>query len=142
MSGAGLLIFLPLTLYIGGCEPSDRGHLHRVNLGGRGALEHAVPAVIQAAPGDGVEFRTVDHRVHTLSFPADSLDPRVRAFLDSTDQRSGALLVTRGSRFILNLDGAPPGEYVFISEGHGGSARGVVEVITPSGVGPSGPERP
>ena len=105
--------------------------LHRVTLGGRGSDEHAVPTVIQASPGDGVEFRTVDHRVHTVGFVADSLAPEVRGFLESTGQMASPPLVTRGTRFVLRLQNAPPGRYLFRSEGHGGTAMGVVEVGVP-----------
>jgi plastocyanin len=144
--GAGLLSFLILLLPLSGCGRAVGGgadaavedveslglpsgaQLHRITLGGRGSEEHAVPTLIQAEPGDGVEFRTVDHRVHTLTFPADSLSPEVLAFLDSTGQMASPPLVTRGSRFIVRLQNAPPGRYFFVSEGHGGTARGVIEV--------------
>ncbi len=104
--------------------------LHRVTLGGRGAEEHAVPTRVSALPGDGVEFVTVDHRVHTLLFLPDSLSGEVRSFLESTGQMASPPLVSRGSRFILRLEGAPRGRYAFMSEGHGGTAFGVVEVGT------------
>ena len=112
--------------------------MHRITLGGRGSEEHAVPSIVRAADGDGVEFRTVDHRVHTVTFPLDSLAAEAAEFLVSTGQTLSPLLATRGSRFILNLEGAPPGRYPFITEGHGGSAHGVVEVV-PRG-GPGSPE--
>jgi len=144
--GAGLLPLLTLSAILGGCQGSGSGEedpdaeeiralglptgaqLHRITLGGRGAEEHAVPTRIQASPGDGVEFRTVDHRVHTLTFLPDSLTPEVQAFLESTSQMAGPPLVARGSRFVLRLQNAPPGRYLYVSEGHGGVARGVVEV--------------
>jgi plastocyanin len=155
-TGAGLLPFLFFVLFpavsfcLSGCVGSEtdatggdaelleamglspRARLHRITLGGRGAQEHAVPTLIQASPGDGVEFLTVDHRVHTVSFPADSLSPEVRLFLSESGQRSSPPLVSRGSRFILNLQNAPPGRYPFVSEGHGGRAGGVVQVGDPT----------
>jgi plastocyanin len=103
--------------------------LHRVTLGGQGAVESAVPSMIQAHPGDGVEFRTEDHRVHTVTFLSDSLAPEVHSFLESTGQLGSPPLVSRGTRFILRLQDAPPGRYPFLSEGHGGMAKGVVEVV-------------
>lgn len=112
-----------------GLSPGAR--LHQVTLGGRGSEEHAVPALIQADPGDAVEFRSVDHRVHTVTFPPDSLTPEVRAFLESTGQANSPPLVFRGSRFIVKLENAPKGRYPFVSEGHGGTARGAVEVGLP-----------
>ena len=107
--------------------------LHRVTLGGRGSVEHAVPSSVEALPGDVVEFLTVDHRIHTITFLADSLSPEGVAFLASTGQRGSLPLVDRGSRFLFRLEGAPPGRYVFLSEAHGGSAVGVVEVLDLTG---------
>jgi len=148
--GAGLLLFFILSGTVEACVgPADGGEalsneeasalglrpgvqLHRVTLGGRGAEEHAVPTRIQASPGDGIEFLTVDHRVHTVEFVNDSLTDEVRAFLESTGQMTSPPLVSRGSRFMLRLQDAPPGRYLFLSEGHGGQARGVIEVAMPS----------
>lgn len=148
--GAGLLAFFVISLSLTGCLGSDAEapgsdpealqalglspgvQLHRVTLGGRGAEEHAVPTLVLASPGDGVEFVTVDHRVHTLMFPVDSLSPAVRLFLEESGQISSPPLVTRGSRFILNLTNAPPGRYLFVSDGHGGRAGGLVQVGDPS----------
>jgi plastocyanin len=111
---------------------SPGAHLHLVTLGGRGSEEHAVPTRIQASPGDAVEFRSVDHRVHTVTFPPDSLSPEILSYLESTSQRSSPPLVFRGSRYIVKLRDAPPGRYPFVSEGHGGKAWGVVEVGSPA----------
>jgi hypothetical protein len=149
--GAGLFLFLLLSLGLFGCRGAGSGEppgseaelqtlglppgtaIHRITLGGRGADEHAVPTRIDAAPGDAVEFRTVDHRVHTLKFVLDSLAPEVRSFLVATGQDESPPLVSRGSRFILRLSDAPVGRYLFVTEGHGGSARGIVLVGAPAG---------
>ncbi len=106
--------------------------MHQVTLGGRGSEEHAVPTVIQALPGDGVEFRTVDHRVHTLTFLADSLAPSLRDYLEATGQMGSPPLVSRGSRFIVRLEDAPKGRYPFETKGHGGTANGVLVVGSPN----------
>lgn len=145
--GAGLLAFSLVVLSAPGCGFSGEGlldadveearalgfpagaRLHRVTLGGHGAVESAVPSLIQAHPGDGVEFRTEDHRVHTVTFPPDSLAPEVHSFLESTGQLGSPPLVSRGTRFILRLQDAPPGRYPFLSEGHGGTSGGAVEVV-------------
>lgn len=147
--GAGLLRLLTLAVVFGGCQGPGLGgddsvaeearalglpsgaQLHRVTLGGRGSEEHAVPTRILASPGDGIEFLTVDHRVHTLNFVADSLTDEVHAFLESTAQMASPPLVSRGSRFILRLQNAPIGRYLYVSEGHGGVARGVIDVGFP-----------
>ncbi len=106
----------------------EGARLHRVTLGGRGREEHAVPLRIEAAPGDAVEFRTVDHRVHVVTFPGDSLLSDPRAYLERTGQAGSPPLVFRGSSFLLRLEGAPRGRYPFLSEGHGGVMGGVIEV--------------
>jgi plastocyanin len=147
--GAGLLPILAILVLLPGCQPDDGGAraraedearavglpsgavIHRVNLGGRGSEEHAVPALIRASEGDGVEFVSVDHRVHTVEFLPDSLTSDVRTFLESTGQMASPPLVDRGSRFVLKLQNAPQGRYFFRSEGHGGMAHGVVEVGSP-----------
>lgn len=144
--GIGLLFFLS---FLGGCQESQSeaslrrleeaqalglssgAELHQVTLGGRGSEEHAVPTIIQALPGDAVEFRTVDHRVHTLMFLPDSLSTTVRGYLETTGQMGSPPLVSRGSRFIVRFDDAPQGRYPFESKGHGGVAKGVVVVGSP-----------
>ena len=153
--GAGLLLF-PLLLGPIGCGPRpgeapdpetegarDLGlrtgsRLHRVVLGGRGSEEHVLPQRIQAGPGDAVEFVTVDHRVHTVAFVQDSIPARAWDFLLSTGQDVSPPLLSSGSRFLVRLDGAPPGRYLFRSRGHGGQALGVIELgVTPDNANPS-----
>jgi len=120
LPGAGL--FLLLALVTAGCSDSpeagpdqevlgaralglaDGARLHRVILGGRGSDEHVLPARIRASRGDGVEFVTVDHRVHTVWFPPDSLAAEALAFLISTEQEESPPLLRRGSRFVLVLE--------------------------------------
>ncbi len=151
MRGAGLLAFLLLVLGMVGCGSPSEGipdaeveraralglpagaRLYRITLGGRGAREHVVPTLITVLPGDGVEFFTADHRVHTVSFLPDSLTPEAHAFLESSGKLRSPPLVSRGTRFILRLQDAPPGRYPFVSEGHGGTAHGVVVVGDPRG---------
>lgn len=149
LSGVGLLPFLVFMAVFQACEspggdpdalsseeaeavglpPGTR--LHRVTLGGRGAEEHAVPTVVQASPGDAVEFRTVDHRVHTLEFLTDSLSVEAFDFLEASGQTASPPLVARGTRFIVSLQNAPVGRYPFMSMGHGGRAYGVLVVGPP-----------
>lgn len=147
--GAGLLAFVVMGGGLLGCDGAaqDEGdplaseaaalelpsgaELHRVTLGGRGSEEHAVPTRIVIEPGDAVEFRTVDHRVHTIKFPTDALSAEGRTFLEDSGKLSSPPLVSRGSRFVVRFEGAPPGVYPFESSGHGGTALGVVEVGLP-----------
>jgi plastocyanin len=145
--GAGLLLFLPLV--VGGCgerfpeatDPEIEGaramglpsgsRLHQVLLGGRGSEEHVLPQRVSASPGDAVEFVTVDHRVHTISFLPDSLSSEALAFLTEEGRVASLPLISRGSRFLVILEGAPAGRYPFVSQGHGGKAYGVIDLRPP-----------
>lgn len=111
-----------------GLPPGAR--IHRVLLGGRGAEEHLLPHRVRAAPGDAIEFLTVDNRIHTISFLVDSIPLGAVEFLDASGASASPPLVTRGSRFVVRLEGAPLGSYPFVSRGHGGEARGVIELAT------------
>jgi len=102
--------------------------IHTITLGGRGGDEHAAPSRVELRPGDVVEFLVVDGRVHTVRFPEDSLTEALASFLRRTDQLESPPLVERGSRFVLTFENAPRGRYPFVSEGTGGSARGVLLV--------------
>lgn len=151
---AGFLLFFLLFLAPLGCNsdgepPPDpelegagalglgRGaRLHTVVLGGRGAEEHVLPERLQVRPGDAVEFVTVDHRVHRVVFDEDSLEAEVMEFLAGAGVTSSPPLTEKGSRFLLRLEGAPRGRYPFVSYGHGGAARGVIQVGADSVSGP------
>ena len=146
--GAGLLLFSSLPFGLCGCgagpdefsDPEVEGaralglrsgaRLHQVVLGGRGTEEHLLPSRILASPGDAVEFVTVDHRVHTLFFLVDSLSSEGWDFLVSSGQEASPPLLSRGSRFLVRLEGAPLGRYPYLSRGHGGRASGVIELHT------------
>jgi plastocyanin len=99
-----------------------------VVLGGRGSEEHVLPQHIATSPGDAVEFVTVDHRVHTVSFLQDSLSIEGIDFLTSVGRMASLPLISRGSRFLVLLEAAPHGRYPFVSQGHGGRAYGVIDV--------------
>jgi plastocyanin len=82
-------------------------------------------------PGDAVVFETVDHRVHTVSFLTDGLTVMAQEFLETRGVLASLPLVTRGTTFVVILDGAPVGSYPFVSEGHGGHALGRILVTVP-----------
>lgn len=102
--------------------------VERVSLGGARDREHVVPPTVLVESGTVVEFYTVDRRVHSITFMEDSLTPSARRFLEEKGQLSSPPLVERGSRFVVDFLGAPPGRYPYLSHGHGESARGVIVV--------------
>lgn len=102
--------------------------IHEITIGGRGNEEHVVPTVLQLPRDAIVVFTTVDGRVHTVSFPEDSLALDAALFLERTSQQRSPPLVDRGSRFVLTFEGAPGGRYRFRSEGPGGEAWGTLLV--------------
>lgn len=107
---------------------ADDRPIHRIVLGGRGAREHVVPPRLTVEPGAVVDFVTVDGRIHTVSFVDDSLSTEARSFLRGTRQTASPPLLDQGARFVVDLEGAPPGRYPFRSEGPGGDARGEIVV--------------
>lgn len=102
--------------------------IHRIALGGRGSDEHVAPARISLGRRAIVEFVTVDGRIHTVTFPEDSLAMDAALFLRRTSQLRSPPLVDRGSRFVLTFEDAPPGRYPFRSDGPGGEAWGLILV--------------
>jgi len=118
-----------------GASPPAPDAVERIVLGGRGSEEHVVPTRIRIPPGGAVEFVSVDHRVHTVTFLLDRLSPEVRDFLTRTGQDRSPPLARRGARFRVSLRGAPPGRYPFVARAHGGAAEGVLEVGAPTGSG-------
>ncbi|MCH7563243.1 MAG: hypothetical protein IH968_05395 [Gemmatimonadetes bacterium] len=100
--------------------------VERVSLGGARDREHVVPPTVRVESGTVVEFYTVDRRVHSITFMEDSLTLPARRFLEEKGQLSSPPLVERGSRFVVDFMGAPPGRYPYLSHGHGESTRGVI----------------
>ena len=103
--------------------------VHQIVLGGRGDQEHVLPQRLRVRPGDAVAFVTVDHRIHRVEFPPDSLAGEAFRFLASRGRDTSPPLSIRGSRFVVILEDAPLGRYPFFSLGHGGVAHGVIEVV-------------
>ena len=102
--------------------------LYRIVLGGQGRMEHLVPTRLEIPQGAIVEIVTVDRRVHTVTFLQDSLSPQAAAFLTETNQMQSPPLLEQGSRFVISFREAPPGRYHFVSEGHGGTASGIIVI--------------
>lgn len=116
-----------------GCQPADSGSGVAVDtayvvLGGRGSEEHVVPGRVVVRTGGAVVFETVDHRVHTITFEADSIDAAGLSFLNATGQLRSPPLVARGTVYRISLEGAPPGYYPFWAEGPGPPVRGAIFV--------------
>jgi plastocyanin len=106
----------------------DRTPIHQVLLSGRGDHTRVLPAHLEVGPGDVVQFRVMDRRVHRVRFPLDDLEPAPREFLQATDQYSPAPLVEQGARLVLTFEGAPPGVYLFWVEGYGDPVQGSIRV--------------
>lgn len=102
--------------------------VHTISLGGARSEETVRPDSLEIDSGDLVEFVTVDRRVHALRFPADSLGPEMRKFLEATGQDESPPLVGQGSRFVMTFENAPPGRYPFVSRGYGEEAGGTIVV--------------
>lgn len=77
------------------------------------------PVRVEAAPGDVVRFTTGDNRLHALAFDAALLSPEARAFLEQTGQLRAPPLVTKGTQWVVTLEGAPAGEYPLTCTTHG-----------------------
>ena len=87
-----------------------------IQLGGGRDQEHVLPLTLEISGGEWVEFVTLDHRVHTLSFVADSLSPEAHEFLLATGQLHGPPLLVRGTRLFVDFREAPEGRYVFFEQ--------------------------
>ncbi len=139
-----LSLTLALVLLPAGCQQEPERHVdprlvealglqgdelvHTISLGGRGSEEHIVPPSLEISVGEVVQFVTVDRRVHTIRFPADSLAPPEAAFIETTGQGASPPLLGLGSRFVLTSENAPPGRYPFLSSGHGEATGGIIFV--------------
>ncbi len=99
-----------------------------VQLSGGRDVEHVVPPHLEIDPGEWVQFVTLDRRVHTLLFVADSLSPEATEYMRETGQLEGPPLLTLGSRFLVDFRDAPLGRYVFTSKSHGEPVFGSVTV--------------
>jgi len=102
-----------------------------VQLSGGRDVEHVVPPHLEIAPGEWVQFVSLDRRVHTVSFVPDSLSPEALGYLTDTGQLEGPPLLALGSRFLVDFRDAPAGRYVFSSTSHGDPVFGSITVRVP-----------
>lgn len=107
---------------------TDADEVHRVLLSAATG-ERARPDSVAVPDGAWVDFVSADFRVHEIVFEVDSLAPPARAFLERTDQVASPPLVDRGARFVIHMEGAPPGRYPYLLQGNGAPVRGVVVVL-------------
>ena len=99
---------------------------HDVKLEGVGSQTEVSPSSIAATPGDAVAFVAADAVTHSIVFHADRLDSAQVDFLESSGQMRGPPLLSEGASWIVSLNGAPAGDYLFACALHGG--QGVVRV--------------
>ncbi len=99
-----------------------------IQLGGGRDQEHVLPLNLEISVGEWVEFVTLDRRVHTLSFVADSLSAEALEYLRAAGQLHSPPLLERGTRFFVDFREAPEGRYVFSSRSHGAPVYGSVTV--------------
>ncbi|HEX7119218.1 MAG TPA: hypothetical protein VF212_10545 [Longimicrobiales bacterium] len=87
-----------------------------------GGADAVHPDTIRIRVGDVVQFTAADARSHAVEFDRERLTPDAAAFLERTTQLRSPPLLTRGARWIVSFDGAPPGAYPFtdIATGAGG----------------------
>jgi plastocyanin len=110
----------------------EEDRVHRIRLSSPDNRETVEPGSVEVRPGDWVEFRTADRRVHAVSFVLDSLPPAAVEFLRSSSQESSPPLVEPEARFLVSFEGAPVGRYPFVVAGNGAEARGSIVVAEPS----------
>lgn len=84
-----------------------------------GAQGEFDPVRATARSGDVVRFTAADSHLHALAFDSNRLSGEALAFLDRTGQLRGPPLATSGTEWIVNLAGAPPGEYPYSCISHG-----------------------
>jgi plastocyanin len=108
----------------------DETAIHRVELSGVQSENRVEPLVLEAAPGDVVQFVVMDHRVHLIRFLVDEMREDQRAFLARTSQDRPPPLLERDARLVLTFAGAPEGSYPYSSEGNGPPVRGEIRIAT------------
>lgn len=77
---------------------------------GDGAID---PPLVRVHSGDVVRFLAGDAAGHAIAFAAGDLSTAQRDFLIRTGQLSSPPLLVPGAAWLVNLEGAPPGDYLF-----------------------------
>ncbi len=99
-------------------------NLHDVAVRTGNGYKDFTPADVQAKPGDYLRFKTADNRTHSLVLEAAT--PEQKAFLESKNQLRSPPLVSNGASWVVVLQDAPAGTYVFRCQVHNDSGRLVV----------------
>lgn len=110
---------------------ADDVTLHRVMITGTADLTRLIPAYLEVDPGDMVQFRVRDRRIHQLVFSSDELADDATDFLTGTGQLSPPPLTAPEARLVLSFEGAPPGLYPYRIDGYAPSVVGQIRVRTP-----------
>jgi hypothetical protein len=105
---------------------SARTEIHRVDLVTRGGMVVALPTRVELSEGALLQFVTRDWLVYSVRLRA--VDPEGDQWIEGTRQRHSPPLVEKEARYVLNFEGAPPGDYPFEVVGQGSNLEGTVRV--------------
>lgn len=105
--------------------------IHRITITGQADRTRLLPAYLEVATGDVVQFEVRDRRVHQVVFPEADLAEDVRSFLEATGQMAPPPLTSPEARLVLFFEGAPPGSYAFRVDGYAPSTSGRIVVVDP-----------
>lgn len=107
---------------------TDDDAVHVIRIEGSDGREHASPGRVRARPGDRLSFTTTDGRLHHVRFDTAAMSPELVQWLVEGGRVVGPPLLSRDSRWVVDLSGAPDGIYPFRLEGNGSPGGGVVDV--------------
>jgi hypothetical protein len=105
---------------------SERAEIHRIDLVTRSSGVLVFPIEVEVARRGYVQFVTQDWRVYQVTLEGEG--PEAVQWLESSRQRRSPPLVELDTRYVVQFEGAPVGEYRFIVQGPVGSAEGVIRV--------------
>ena len=137
LAAAGLLLAAcaeegpPATVELpdGAVELPPSAQVHEVAIRREGGEpERFDPDIVAAHVGDVVRLTSETLDSHALAFRTARLSAGQRNFLENTGQDAGGPLLERSHAWVLNLEGAPPGEYPLVCLVHDAEAR--IDVTT------------